>query len=74
MYTLFFTKTKPRPPAGNSTNVEISVEDFPPADYSLTITVSDVNGQTASDVLDNLRLSGLFVMCSHLTVFNCAYL
>ena len=46
---------------GNSSNVEISVEDFLPGNYSLTVSVTDANGNTASQVVEDLLLSGLFL-------------
>ena len=51
-------------PAGNSSNVRISVEDYPPGTYNLTVIVVDINNQTRSVLLETLRLSGLIHACN----------
>ena len=44
--------------AGNSSNTQINAEDFPPGDYNLTITGSDINGRFYREILNDLMLSG----------------
>ena len=34
--------------AGNIDNIEILVRDFPPGEYSLTISVRETNGETVT--------------------------
>ena len=48
-YTLF---------TGNIMEVVLGVQDFSPGIYSLTVTVRDVSGQTASQTVDPITLSG----------------
>ena len=48
-YTLF---------TGNVIEVILGVQDFPPGIYSLFVTVRDVSGQTASQTVDPITLSG----------------
>ena len=45
--------------SGNSSDFEIDVEDFPPGDYNLTVAVRDGEGNTDTEVLESLPLSGL---------------
>ena len=42
---------------GNASSYTLSVFDFPPGDYNVTITATDINGQTVTEVV-SLFLSG----------------
>ena len=44
--------------SGNSTDIELSISDFPPGDYNLTVSVQDNIGQTTSETLEGLSLTG----------------
>lgn len=46
-------------PAGNVSEIKIDVQDFPPGDYNLTVTVRDESGQTSTEELESLLLTGL---------------
>ena len=51
-------------PSGDASDVVLDVEDYPPGDYNLTVTVGDVNGVTTSEVVESLSITGLLVpMC-----------
>lgn len=43
---------------GNVSSFVLSVEDFPPGDYNLTIMASDIFGQTVTEIV-SLFLSGM---------------
>ena len=42
---------------GNASSFELTVEEYPPGDYNLTITATDIFGQTVTEVVE-LFLSG----------------
>lgn len=48
--------------SGNSSDIELSIVDFPPDDYTLTVSVQDIDGRTASELVEGLTLTGLFVI------------
>ena len=48
--------------SGNSSDIELSIVDFPPDDYTLTVSVQDIDGGTASELVEGLTLTGLFVI------------
>ena len=45
--------------SGNSSDTELSVVDFPPDEYTLTVSVHDVDGRTTSELVEGLTLTGL---------------
>ena len=45
--------------SGNSSDTELSVVDFPPDEYTLTVSVQDIDGRTTSELVEGLTLTGL---------------
>ena len=43
---------------GDANSIELSVQDYPPGDYNLTIAATDIFGQSVTEVV-SLFLSGM---------------
>ena len=43
---------------GNSSDTKLSVVDFPPDEYTLTVSVQDVDGRATSELVEGLTLTG----------------
>ncbi len=51
------------PCIGDASGIVLTVQDFPPGDFILTVTARDVSGQTATQVVEPILLSGQFAGC-----------
>ena len=45
--------------SGNSSDIELSIVDLPPGNYTLTVSVQDIVGRTTSELVEGLTLTGL---------------